>query len=517
MTARLRGDAVLRGGGLSHVIATIFVSIVTLATPVVAQTVPYESGQRGRYGSGLGQTDLPSGGTFEPRIDAAIQYVANIELVADGEPQIDMAGLELAPGFYASYSSGSAVMAIDYSLIGRAWEESDYDDVSHRLAANGEWIAVPEWFSLSGDARYWDGIIDPMAGLNYGRLGVFNPSNLEEVATASISPVLQHRFNELEFVAQYRDGRVWYLDQGKGQPTTSVVENRDSRDQSADVTLDSAGAGSRLSAGIFYNWQKSEYDESLLPYEVEMAGISVGFQVLRSVTLVGDYGLETDLQKRVADGGLEEAFWNAGLRWTPNERTSAEARYGRYSYGDSYSFSAEHRARQLELRASYSERPTVGTQRLSLGEVVPGELPPGIPDIDLGIFNSRPYILRDGRIGATVLGSRTKLAMTGFWYERDYLPTQGFLESGYGASVTATRQLASNLSTDFTVYYGDFERTTETETVLEEQNRDTQAILRFSRQSGAKLTLTAESGYLMRSGDADYDGWWVAMRARWTP
>ena len=41
---------------------------------------------------------------------------------------------------------------------------------------------------------------------------------------------------------------------------------------------------------------------------------------------------------------------------------------------------------------------------------------------------------------------------------------------------------------------------------------------RLNRQSGDKLTLSAEAGYLTRSGDLeDYDGWWTGLRARWTP
>jgi len=29
--------------------------------------------------------------------------------------------------------------------------------------------------------------------------------------------------------------------------------------------------------------------------------------------------------------------------------------------------------------------------------------------------------------------------------------------------------------------------------------------------------LSAETGYLLSTGDRDYDGWWVALRARYTP
>ena len=92
--------------------------------------------------------------------------------------------------------SGTAIGAIDYSLIGRIWDESDFDDVSHRLGANGQWFAVPEWFSLTGQAGYEDAVIDPRNGLNYGGIGIFGQDNLQEVATAGLSPILQRRVRD---------------------------------------------------------------------------------------------------------------------------------------------------------------------------------------------------------------------------------------------------------------------------------------------------------------------------------
>ena len=54
-------------------------------------------------------------------------------------------------------------------------------------------------------------------------------------------------------------------------------------------------------------------------------------------------------------------------------------------------------------------------------------------------------------------------------------------------------------------------------------DRDTEAIGRFTRTTRPRLALIAETGYLMRDGedefgeDSDYDGFWVGLRARWTP
>jgi hypothetical protein len=486
-----------------------------------AQNAPYQAAQRGAYGSGLGQSELPKGGRFEPRIEAAAQYVNNINLAQESDEEIDTFGIEAAPGFYASYSTGSVLAAIDYSLIGRAWEDSDQNDVSHQLNANGQWLAIPEWFNVSGQASYGDTVLDPREGLNYGGLGVFGASNLAEVATAGVMPRISHRFNELQFVADYSYGRTWYLDEGKGQPVVGLVSTReDSEDQSARVSLGTAeDAGSKLTGSVFYNWQKSEYERSL-PYEFERAGVDLGVQISRTLTLVGDVGKESALDEDTTSGGLDSDFWSAGLRWDPNEQTSAEGRYGERFFGESWSVDITHRARLLEFRASYTEEPTVETRRLSLGDFDPGTLPPGFPPFDFSIFTSVPYVARNASAGVTAEGSRTNLSLRAFQFERDYVRAGPPDETNLGATFGATRQLASNMSADFSVTYSDYERSSsdlDPSLATISNDKDTTVLVRLNRESGPRLTLSGEAGYLMRSGESDYDGWWLAIRGRWTP
>lgn len=498
---------------------TVAVAAVLAGAAAQAQTIPHQSPARSSVGAGLGQTELPKGGRFEPRIEAALQYAANLNLAEDGDPQVDMGGVELAPGFYASYSTGNAIGAIDYSLIGRAWEETDFNEVSHRLSANGQWYAVPEWFSLRGQASYSDAVIDPLDGVDYGGIGIFGPGNLSEVAAASVNPVLQHTFNFLAVTAQYSYGRTWYVDEGKGQPTVGVVTDQDSTDQSAYAAIGTADRDARLSATAYYDWSKSEYDTAL-PYKFERAGLDAGYQVSRTLTLLAQYGQESDLEVSSIQGGLDSEFWDAGLRWEPNDRTSVEARYGDRFFGGNWSFSASHTARILEFTASYSEQPTVETRALSLGDFDPGTLPPGAPDFDFGRFNSSPYIARNAAASIRAVGSRTTLGLSARHFERDYLQIQRGDETGLGVSFSAARQMASNLSADLTLSYDDYERSFDVNggPVADVSGEtDAQAVFRLNRSSGEKLSLSAEVGYLTRNGDRDYDGFWTGVRARWTP
>jgi len=491
-----------------------------LSGVAAAQSAPYQSQQRALVGTGFGQVDGPRGAYIEPRIEAALQYANNINLAGNSADQVNTSGLELAPGIYASYNTERVNAALDYSLITRAWEDSDYNDLGHVLAANGRWIAVPDLFYLDADASYGDTIIDPAQGLNYGNLGIFGQNNLAEQATASVSPILRRRFSLFDFEASYSYGRVWYLDKGKSQATTvGVLSYDDSVDQRVAVSLDTAREARKLNGKIYYEWNRSDYDRAV-PYEYEQVGLSGSLQMARTLELVGDVGRESELDKSTTQGGLGSDFWDAGLRWSPDARTSAEARYGEHFFGTSYSGSISHRARFIDLSASYKEEPSVQTRGLSLGEFDPGSLPPGSqPGVDGGRLNAQPYVSQDARISMIAKGSRTEITLNAYDTKRDYLRDAFGGEHGTGVNLGATRRLAANFSLDLSAAYLDVMReasTTILDPLASSHDYDTQFIVRANKDFGPRLSASLESGYLSRSGSSVYDGWWVGLRGRWT-
>lgn len=489
---------------------------------VAAQTLPYQSSMRESIGTGIGQEPLPQGGVFQPRIEAAIQYVDNINLAESGEDQVDAGGLELAPGFYASYSTSSVIAAIDYSVIGRAWDESDLNDVSQLGAANGRWIAVPDLFYLDGQASITDAVIDPAVSVNYGGLGLFGPDNLSQQATAGITPTFDKRFGDFNLLAQYSYGRVWYFDEGDVASEPGFIGQDDSRDQSATVSFGNLESGRKLTGELSYLWQKTDYDNAL-PYNYEQLGVDGGWQLLPSTSLVGSVGVESELDESTTEGGLGSNYWSIGFRWEPDDRTSVEARYGDRFFGHTYFLDARRSVRMFEFEASYSESPQVETQILSLGSFTPGELPPGVdPGIDFGRLNSDPYVGKNAFVGVTAVGSRTRVSLSGYRNVQDYIRNANNDDTYVGGSLSTTRDLASNLSLDFSVSYTDYEQsqqsTSDPPVTTTTSNYDTDVILRLNRDSsGGKLTTSLEAGYLNRSGSEHYDGWWTGLRAKWTP
>ncbi len=508
-----------RAGRRPELVAAAVV-VALLSSAAQAQTVPYQSSTRQSYGTGLGQEALPRGGEFRPRVETAIQYVSNINLAQDGEDAISTWGLELAPGFYASYSTNSVTAAIDYSVIGRAWDDSDYDNISQQGAANGRWTAMPGLFYIDAQASISDDVISPLLSSNYGGLGMFGVDNLSQQATAGITPTFDKRFGDFNLLAQYSYGRVWYFDEGDVASRPGFLGQDDSRDQSAYVSFGNRESARKLTGNVFYSWQKTDYDNAL-PYNYEQLGADLAWQFTPAIALVGQFGVESDLDQSTTAGGLDSNYWDVGLRWEPDDRTYAEARYGDRFFGHSYYLNARRTARMFEFTASYSESPQVQTQILSLGDFTPGELPPGAPNIDYGRLNSDPYVGKNASVGIAAIGSRTRIALSGYQNVQDYIRNAQNDDTYTGATFNVTRQLASNLSADFWASYVDYEQNQAVGSpvvVFTTNSYDTTLIARLNRtSSGGKITTTFETGYLNSAGFDAYDGWWVGLRARWQP
>jgi hypothetical protein len=500
----------------------IAAALLLAAAPSLAQNVPYQSSNRYEVGTGFGREEVPMGSYVEPRLEGAIQYADNVGLAENGGESAG--GAEVTPGIYASYGSTRFTGAIDYSLIARFWEDGELDDVTHQLAANSRWTAVPGWFFVDADATYGDTVIDYGLGGNYGNVGVFNTGNMTEAASFSVRPTLQRRFSDLELLLAYSYGQSLFFDEGKGEeplPVFGLYGTDDSEDQSATFSFGLVPDGRKLSGRVFYEWQHSEFDRSI-PYEYERAGATAAWELTRTVALVADGGRESDLDESTTEGGLDSDFWSAGLRWAKDIRTSAEVRYGERFFGESWLVSLRHAARMLEFSASYDESPEVQTRQMSLDRFDPGTLPPGYdPAIDFGRFNSSPYVGKNSNAGIAAKGSRTTLRLEGFYTERDYIDDRIGTERSSGARFDASRDLASNFSIDAGVSYTDYYRRGTTLDPIPPDDAghdyDTEVVLRANKEFSPKLSASLESGWFNRSGTTVYDGWWVALRGRWTP
>ena len=201
----------MTGRGLSNP-AIRFALTLILLHGVAAKAEPYGYDLRSQFVREKDPEKRPPGLELKPRIDSALYFVGNINLAENSADEIDTAGIEGAPGLFASYRSTRADATLDYTLIARAFEASEYDSVSHLLSAHGTYMLAQDLFWIDAMAGYSDSIIDAGQGTNYGGTGLFNRSNVEETGRASVTPRLSKQLGGFRFDANYTYGRVWYFE-----------------------------------------------------------------------------------------------------------------------------------------------------------------------------------------------------------------------------------------------------------------------------------------------------------------
>jgi hypothetical protein len=480
---------------------------------------PYQHDLRSKFVREDDPKERPPGLDVTPRIDSALLFVGNINLAEESEDEIDVAGIEAAPGIFATYNSPRADANFDYTFISRAFEDDDYNSVSHWLRAHGSYMVLRDLFFIDAQAGYSDSIIDPGVSTNYGGTGLFNRANVAETGRASITPRLSKQLGRFQFDARYTYGRVWYFesDDVDAPPSSIFVGfNEDSEDQRAYASLGTADLENAATLRAFYEWRYSTFELSQ-PFKYERTGLDTSLRLTRTLRLVADGGVESDLTESTVQGGLDAEFWHAGLRWQPDSRTYVDARYGERFFGDSWSLEARRESRMLTLRASYSEDPEVETRRINLG-FDPGDFPVP-PSPDFSIFSGFPYVRRDGVLSAIVEGARTQIRLDVYDREREYLQDALPDEELSGVRLNVARDIGSDFFGEIELRYEDILRGQQTvfpEGPVSFHSYDRDATIRINWEAYRNFTASAEAGFLARSGDREYDGEWLALRFRYT-
>jgi hypothetical protein len=297
------------------------------------------------------------------------------------------------------------------------------------------------------------------------------------------------------------------------------VLNDDSVDQAANVSFSTAEQDQAINGRIFYDWQQSDYEQAY-PYRFERVGAEVGFRMTESLRFVGDGGLESDLEESTRDGGLDTTYWHAGLLWSPDSRTSAEARFGQRFFGDSYLFRLSREVRYLTIEMSYSEDPQVETRQVALQDFDPGTVPPPVPGYDLSWASASPFIARDARLTLRAEGARTRITLWGYQTDRDYLDVLPPDQTTTGVQFNVIRDFTAAVYGELRVRYDDvqYDLPPEVTNLNYDSYQDAEIMLRLTYEAWANLSPSVETGFLSRSSEinaVDYTGYWLALRFRY--
>ena len=271
--------------------------------------------------------------------------------------------------------------------------------------------------------------------------------------------------------------------------------NEDSEDQRAYVSLGTSDPDRAATLKGFYEWQESEYELSL-PYRYERAGIDTSLRLTRTLRLVADGGVETDLEETTTEGGLDAEFWHAGFRWQPDSRTYVDARYGERFFGDSYSVEVRRESRWLTLRASYSEDPEVETRRIGV-DFDPDDFPLP-PSPDFSFLSAFPYVRKDMMFTAIAEGARTHVRLDVYDRKREYIQAPLPDEDTEGVLFNVARDIGRDLYGEIEVRYEDIlrgQQTIPTPGPVSFHGYDRDATLRLSWEAYRNFLASARSGF----------------------
>ena len=94
--------------------------------------------------------------------------------------------------------------------------------------------------------------------------------------------------------------------------------------------------------------------------ELKSAQLNLGYQLNRFWQVNGFYGEEWNDFDTISRNDIDGDYWDVGLRWTPNTRTTVEAGTGDRFFGSTPRFSIKHQHKRSELSASYKKEITFG-------------------------------------------------------------------------------------------------------------------------------------------------------------
>jgi hypothetical protein len=211
-----------------------------------------------------------------------------------------------------------------------------------------------------------------------------------------------------------------------------------------------------------------------------------------------------------------------GFAWTPDTRTNVEARYGQRFFGDSWSLNVSRDTRWVTIQVSYIEDPTVETRRIGIN-FDPNEIPLPVPGDELSVFTSFPYVRKDFVANVIAEGARTRVRLSAYDRNRDYIRVFPPDEHRKGATLGVVYDIGAYVYGEVQTRYDDIEAGRRNLTLPDVEDQlfiyhyyDWDIMGRLSWEAYQNFITSAEVGYLNRSGTYNYDGAWVAFRLRYT-
>jgi len=234
-----------------------------------------------------------------------------------------------------------------------------------RMNAGADSVLVEDWLFIDADASISQGGISPFVGGGEDTLNRRGSANT--TYRYSISPYVSRRLKD---TAELNLRYTW----DEQYNSTDLVG--DSQQQTVAFTLGSVAGATDISWGLEADYDKLKYGNRpagagtgtlTSDSELKSAQLNLGYQMNRAWQLNGHYGEERNDFVSISNE-IDGDYWDVGLRWTPNARTTVEAGTGDRFFGDTPRFSINYRHKHSVFTASYRKDLTYDRNIRTLGD-----------------------------------------------------------------------------------------------------------------------------------------------------
>ncbi len=453
---------------------------------------------------------LPAHAELElvPRLGLTAMWMDNVDLAQPPTPKQEEYIGQVTPGLRLEQTGRRVNTFLDYEAQALFYEQnSDRNEIFHNGNLGLSIEAVPDWFFVDVGGRYAQSIVDPTQPVS--RNNLFSVGNLVDTASGTITPSLQHTFGKVALGADYTRGFVDYRDTLDDSGATPG-QAEDSDNEAANFSLGSSDRGATIRWLGRYRWERVEYD-TVLPFEYERADGELDVRVTNSLRLIGRGGLESDPSEPVAQGGLDESFWEAGFSWSRDERNELRLLVGERFFGTSYEALLRLSGRIVSAEFGYNEDPTTQSQRFALRELPTAMDPEPVPDPSFGRIEPETYLSKQlyGQLG--LKGRFTEITLRLTSEEREYLTLAGAEDRFREAELSASRRFGARTT-------GEIGASLVKADLREGSSYDEDLYrISLSREIGQRTALVLAGYHLERSGELqDYDANWVSLGLQMT-
>lgn len=290
----------------------------------------------------------------------------------------------------------------------------------------------------------------------------------------------------------------------------------DSTADQGQFDLGTEGSGNRLTVGISGHYSEISYDASRLrpafDNTLSSAEGRLGLRLSSSWQLTGLAGEEWN-EYTSAHEDIDGSFWEAGLRWTPNERLEVHLANGERFFGSAPRMSISYRHKRSELRADYTRSLTLPRDLRAVAPDFDDPLAPGFDQLpgEPPVFSGEPTFIGNAPIINERLNlryrftaRRTTLGISATDSKQTRL--EDLSEANFtDVSLTLSRSLSSKLSANLRLSWSEREGHSSNESNnigLFGQDSETQRVsLGFSRRLGSSTTMNLGYEYISRESD----------------